>query len=169
MSRRADQSLHADSGAALILAIGFVLMVSAIGAGLFGLVISSLNNGTTLEMVRDRQYAAEGAVQDSIAQVRQQTGSPLAACTAAGGSLVAAPMNDTTIRVEWSSACRVVAITDGTLVAQRNVIFSACEVISSPTTPCTEAGVIVRAQVNFEQRSTGAVTDTFVQSWSVNR
>ena len=34
---------------------------------------------------------------------------------------------------------------------------------------CTAADVIIRAVVNFQQVPAGAVTRTYVQSWSVNR
>ena len=62
---------HNDSGAALILAIGFVLLVSAIGGALAALVISSNATGNSLERVRNRQYAADSAIQKAIYCNRQ--------------------------------------------------------------------------------------------------
>ena len=61
---------HEDRGAALILAVAFVVMFGSIGAGLAALVTSSVNNRGSLESVRDRQYAADGAIEDAIVQVR---------------------------------------------------------------------------------------------------
>jgi hypothetical protein len=154
-----------DAGASLILAIAFVVMIGAISAGLAGLVTSSLNNRGSLELVRDRQYAADGAIEQAISQVRLLPGPALAACALADGSMVDT-LNGVAIRVDWRNACGVVRGSDGTVVAQRNVIFTACQ---NTGVVCTDVNVIIRGQVNFEQASSGAVTKTYVQSWSVNR
>lgn len=157
-------STHSDSdrGAALILAIAFVVMVGLISGGLAAMVTSSLNNRNALELVRNRQYAADAVVEQAITTVRAQSGTPLALCSTAAGSMVET-FNGVAIHVDWRNACGVVQGSDGTVVAQRNVIFSACPNTGSA---CTEAAVILRAQVNFEQ-SSGAVTRTYIQSWSV--
>jgi hypothetical protein len=159
--RRDGRPAHADSGASLILCIGFVLMIGAICAGLVGLATSGLNNRTTLQRVRDRQYAADGAIEQAIALVR-----PLS-CSASNAFIVDASLNGVAIRVDWVNACGVVqSSSDGTVVAQRNVVFSACE---STGAACSAANVIIRAEVNFQQAGTGGVTKTYVQSWSVNQ
>jgi hypothetical protein len=163
-ARRAHPQ-NRDAGASIILAIAFVVMIGAISAGLAALVTSSLNNRGSLELVRDRQYAADGAIEHAISQVRLEPGPSLAACASAPDSLVDT-LNGITIRVDWLNACGVVRGSDGTVVAQRNVIFSAC---LDPGVECPNVDVIVRAQVNFERAASGAVTNTFVQSWSVNR
>jgi hypothetical protein len=75
-------------------------------------------------------------------------------------------LNAFVIRVDWRNACGVVQSSDGTVVAQHNVIFSACE---STGAACLDAAVIIRAEVNFEQAASGVVTKVYVQSWSVNR
>jgi hypothetical protein len=164
VKRRDHVGNERDAGAALILAIGFVVMVGSIGAGLAALVTTSLNNRYALEQVRNRQYSADGAITEAISQVRAAVGGPLDSCTSAGGSLVDT-MNHINTRVEWVNACRTVIDATGAVVAQRNVIFSACEDTGSS---CSPTKVIIRAQVNFQQSQTGAVTKTFVQSWSVN-
>jgi hypothetical protein len=164
---------HEDRGAALILAIGFVVMIGAISGGLAALATSGLNNRNSLAVVRNREYAADGAIEKAIALVR-----PLS-CTPASGSVVDSTVNGVAIRVDWINACGVVqggdrgttasaSALDGAVVLQRNVIFSAC-VDPAPSTTCDPAKVIIRAQVNFEQALVGAVTSTYVQSWSVNR
>ncbi|MCU1393204.1 MAG: hypothetical protein JWM34_1632 [Ilumatobacteraceae bacterium] len=156
---------HDDRGAALILAIGFVLMVGAISAGLASLATSSLNNRATLEGVRNREYAADAAVQLAIGQVRGVAGSALSACATAASSTTVT-VNSVTIRVEWKNACGTIRVADGTIVAQHDVIFTACE---NTGAACTDAALIIRAQINFQQLGTGAVTKTFVQSWNVAR
>ena len=150
-----------DDGAALVFAIGFVVMVGAIMAGLTGLVISSMNNRGTLEIVRDRQYAADGAIEIAIAQAR----TALPACAAKPSSNVST-LNSIKVRVEVQSACAIVRGSDGVALTQRNVIFTTCLDTESA---CTEKSVIIRAEVNFASAASGGVTTTAIQSWSVNR
>ena len=160
--RRADQ----DSGAALILAIGFVLAIGTISGGLAGIATSGLNNRHTMEVLRDREYAADSAVEAAISTVRTDT-----TCVDASTG-VALPVAGSAIpiRVDWVTTCPRVAVQNaapGVDYPQRNVAFSAC-LNPEPTSACTASNVIIRAQVNFEP-STGLVTKTFVQAWSVNR
>lgn len=163
MTRRRLQPQHRDSGAALLLAIGTVLLVGALGAGLTAAATSSLNNRSTLEQVRDREYAADGSIEQSIAILRgsaqfQTTCAPSSA-SMHGSELTI--LNNVPIRVDWTSTCSKVNTYD-----QRNVVLSAC--LDTPNPPCAPSDVIVKAQVNFEPAN-GPVTKTFVQSWSVNR
>jgi hypothetical protein len=151
---------HKDCGAALLLAIGSVLMIGAISAGLAAAATSSLNNRNTLSQIRDRQYAADGAVEQAITVVRSST-----TCTAVSGSNTDSSMNSAGIRVDWLTACTSILSSDGSMYPQRDVVFSACLNTGSA---CVASQVIVTAQVNFEP-ATGTVTKTFVQYWSVNR
>ncbi len=160
MTRQRSRPHHQDCGAALLLAVGFVLMIGTIGGGLAALATSSLDNRNTLEEVRNREYAADGAIETAISQARLQT------CESGSGSIVDSTMNSVSIRVDWVSSCRVTPSSDGTDVPQWNVLLSACE--QDEATLCAPDMVIIRARLNFEQ--TGAsVTRTYVQSWSVNR
>ena len=165
MIRRRPRREHEDRGAALLLAVGFVVVIGAIAGGLAGLATSGVNNRVTLEQVRNREYAADGAIENAISQVRLLT------CSSAGGFITDASMNSVSIRVDWVNACGVVQSSDGTIVSQRNVIFSACLNTGSPCsdTAVPAVPVIIRAQVNFQQALVGGVTNTYVQSWSVNR
>jgi hypothetical protein len=165
MIRRRPRREHEDRGAALLLAVGFVVMIGAIAGGLAGLATSGVNNRITLEQVRNREYAADGAIENAISQVRLLT------CASANGFITDASMNSVSIRVEWVNACGVVQSSDGSVVSQRNVIFSSCLNTGSPCsdTAVPPVPVIIRAQVNFQQALVGAVTKTYVQSWSVNR
>lgn len=159
MTRRPDD----DRGAALIVAIAFVVMIGTIAAGLAGLIASTGNNRVSLQALRDREYAADGAVEEAIAHVRGLDRETAANCATTGTS--ASTINGVAIRVDWQGACTVVRGTDGVVVAQRNLIFAACV---DPGAACAEADVIVRAQVNFRDDPTGVVAESFVQSWSVN-
>ena len=165
MIRRRPRREHEDRGAALLLAVGFVVVIGAIAGGLAGLATSGVNNRVTLEQVRNREYAADGAIENAISQVRLLT------CASASGFITDASMNSISIRVDWVNACGVVQSSDGSVVSQRNVIFSACLNTGSPCsdTAVPPVPVIIRAQVNFQQALAGGVTNTYVQSWSVNR
>jgi Tfp pilus assembly protein PilX len=162
---RTRRSPRGDRGSSLIVTIGFVVMIGSIAGGLAGLVTSSMNNRATLAQQRDRQYAADAAIEEAITVVRQTKQNTNEACATAPGTL-STSLNRVTVRVDWRNACTVVRGADGTVVAQRNVIFAAC--VDTGRT-CTEESVIVRAQVNFEQGLGSAVQRTTVQSWSVNR
>ena len=132
-------------------------MVSAITAGMTAAAVSSVQNRSSLEILRNREYAADGAIELAIAQVRGGD------CSSTG------PRTDTTfgpaIRVDWTTDCSTgVLSSDGIHVyPQRNVVFSAC---LDKSALCLDADVIIRAQVNFEPQ-TGLVMKTSVQSWSV--
>ena len=145
-------------------------MIGAISAGLMGMVTSGLNNRMALDVVRDRQYAADAAVESAIAEVRQLDRSTAGSCSSVGGSPVGgssvSTLNGVVIRVDWRTACAVVLGGDGVVVSQRNAVFSAC--VNTGAT-CAIDVVIINAQVNFEQGAAGGVTKTFVQSWSVVR
>lgn len=161
--------VHADErGAALILAIAFLLVVGAIGAAVASSVSSGLNDRQTLDQVRARQYAADGAVEWAIARVRRD-GPPEPPVTTTCGPFTKSDgvptLNGVDIRVDCASA----ATETLTGFRQLNVIFSACVDTGSA---CTDATTVVRAQVNFQAVGTGAsltVQKTWVQSWSVNR
>jgi hypothetical protein len=161
----ADRSVRAerDRGASLVMAVGFVVLIGSIAAGLSSLIASSTNNRVTLASVRDRQYAADGAIEEAITSVRFLDRDAEGSCGASAGAHTTT-INDLDVRVDWQNVCGVVRTSTGELVAQRNVVFSAC--VDRGDT-CREDDVVVRAQVNFEQAATGEVTRTWVQSWSV--
>jgi hypothetical protein len=145
------------------MAIGFVVLIGSIAAGLSALVTSSTNNRLSLTEVRNRQYAADGAIEEAITAVRLLDRTTTGSCGAAAGNRTST-LNGYTIRVDWQNVCGVVRSAVGELVAQRNVVFTAC---LDDGSSCTDQDAVVRAQVNFEQAATGAVTRTWVQAWSV--
>jgi hypothetical protein len=154
-----------DSGAALILAVGFVVAIGAISGGLASLATSGLNNRTTIETARDREFAADAVIENAITQVR------LLSCASSSAVPILETLNLVPIRVDWVNACGSTLGSDGVSVVQRNVIFAACVDTGSA---CNDADVtvandvIIRAQVNFEPAS-GTVVKTYVQSWNVKR
>ncbi len=160
------RSSRDERGATLILAIAFMLVVGGVSVATLSYITSGVNQRQVLEIARNREYAADGAIENAIAQVR-------ALPAAAGGPGVApcgpyfTSLNGFDIRVDCTNAP---TLTTGGLL-QRNVIFAAsCKAPVTP--PCTDTGTVVRAQVNFQAVGPGpafTVTRTWVQSWSVNR
>ncbi len=152
-----------ERGAALILAIAFLVVVGGIGAAVLSSVTSGLNDRTALDAARNREYAADGGIERAIAQVRAiplPGGPGIASC----GSPYSTTLNSVAIRVDCSNQP---TITLGGFL-QRNVVFTACVDTGSQ---CTDQSAIIRAQVNFQAQSAGTVlnvTRTWIQSWSVN-
>jgi hypothetical protein len=155
---------HQDErGAALILAIAFMVVLGSLGAVLIASITSGVKDRAVLDQVRNREYAADGGVESSIARVRglASPGPGLADC---GGPDHYNDLNDVAIRVDCANAT---TLTLGGFL-QRNVILTAC-VDSTPSVACTDATTIIRAQVNYQAAGTPLrVTRTWIQSWSVS-
>jgi hypothetical protein len=151
-----------ERGATLVLAIAFMLVAGAIGAGLTSTVVSGVNDSTTLAIARNREYSAEGAIQNSIAQARGNGGFCLSTNTTW-------PIFDGFVmRVDCDNAPAVVISPAGNVEAQRDLIFSACV---STGLPCTDANnnVVIRARINYASSGIPPqITMTYVQAWSVN-
>jgi hypothetical protein len=149
-----------ERGATLILALGVMVMVGAIAAGLLGFIATSVRGRPDLDEIRNRQYAADSAIEISISEVREQVDSPgLSDCQ--GPRYVA----ELGITVE----CRNVPQLTSSGYLQRNVVFTACE----GNAACVPATTVIRAQVNYESLSASAtsadIIGTNIQSWSVLR
>jgi hypothetical protein len=174
MSRLFRRAKRDERGAALMLAIAFMLAIGAISGAVLSTVSSGVNHRNALDSIRNREYSADGGVEYAIAQVRQLTsgdGVGIVAC-GPGNHYSPPPLNSITVRVDCQNAPAVTrGSTQGGIaqagILQRNVIFSACIDTGSP---CTDATTIVRAQVNFQASGTPlVVSGTTVQSWSVNQ
>jgi hypothetical protein len=154
MIGRLRAARSSEAGAALILALGFVVLIGAISAGLLGFITTSVSHRPILDDVRNEQYAADGAVEHEIAAARSRLDG--------GGAICASPathaLNGASIQVACQDVTNPVWVS-GDVFLQRNAVFTASS---------SDGDVVVRAQVNFEQSSTGSVTATYVQSWSVN-
>ena len=154
---------HDERGAALVLAIVFMVVIGGLTAAMLSSLTSAVNGRSVLDTVRDRQYAADAAVESSIARVRGIGGAGPARASCGGPDTP--PLNGVTIRVD----CTNVPTLTRNGFLQRNVIFTSC---MSTGTACTDATTIVRAQVNYESPDAGnnpLITRTYVQSWTVNR
>jgi hypothetical protein len=154
-----------ERGASLILAIVFMVVVGGVSLVTLSYITNGTNQRRLLEHARNREYAADGTIEQAIARVRglPAPGPAVAPC---GGPDTHSNFNGYDIQVDCQNAPTLT--TSGLL--QRNVIFTACEV--SRSSRCTDSSTIVRAQVNFQtQPGPGqtVVTRTWVQSWSVNR
>lgn len=161
-SRIAPQELDPERGAALIMAIGVMLMVGAITAGLLAFITTSVGARPDLDALRNRQYSADAAIETAIARVRALPSPGITAC----GGPDSATFNNVQITVECEN--RLTLTPAGYL--QRNVRFVACE--SSDAAQCEDRAVIT-AQVNYESRTSNldhpVIDRTNIQSWSVNR
>jgi hypothetical protein len=165
MSRRFQA--RDERGAALLMAVGVMIMLGLLGAGLVGALTTSLDHRALLDAARNREYAADGAIEYAITQVRQLTapGPGQKACGPYTHSL-----NGVSIHVDCINSPRVTR----TGLLQRDVIFVACENIGATcddSSSNTQLHTIIRAEVNFESASQSGtpVTATYLQTWSVNR
>ncbi|MGE0880649.1 MAG: hypothetical protein AB7L13_04255 [Acidimicrobiia bacterium] len=161
--RRRSLLSRDDEGASLLLVLGVTTMVGAIMGALIPFITTSFNARTQLDALRQRQYAADLAIEEAIAKVRRLDDPAYDAC----GPFNRSNVNGLNIHVDCLNSPDVV-LAGTTLVDQRNVVFSACVGSSNTNSFCTSATTLIRAQVNFEMPS-GDVTRTYVQSWSVNR
>jgi hypothetical protein len=153
-----------DRGAALIIAIGFVVMIGAISAGLTAMVTSGIGNRVALEQIRDRQYAADGAVEDAVAELRFLL--DVGKFTCGDASAGAVRLNDVDIRIEVTVTCNAVLGDDGFPVVQMSGEFVACE---DRRAACEPTDIVIRALVAYATDADGRVIDTAVRSWSVLR
>jgi hypothetical protein len=149
-----------ERGAALIFAIAFIVAVGAITAAGLAFVTSSVNQRNSLDTTRDREYAADGAIERAITLSRATVtgGAPLA--MQCGGPYNTS-LNGQSIRVD----CLPAPALTRTGFVTRNAIFSACLNVGSA---CTDATTIIRAQVNYAMNG-NSITRTYIQAWSVNQ
>lgn len=163
-TRRDTRHAPHDRGAALVVAVAFVVMIGTIAAGLTAMVTSGLNTRAALQEIRDRQYAADGAVEQAIAAARSQIG--LDALTCDDESASSATVNGVDIHVDRLVICDAAVGTTGLPVTQLSAVFTAC---TGAPAACAEEDVIVRALVGFELDADGTVVHVPVYSWSVER
>ncbi|MEO5842852.1 MAG: hypothetical protein ABIQ73_08965 [Acidimicrobiales bacterium] len=154
-----------ERGAALILAVGVMLLVGLISGSLLAYIATSVKGRSDLDAIRNRQYAADAAIEYAVDQVRALGDPALSNC----GGPYSSTLNGSTIHVicDENPTTALNAGNPPTFYLQRNVVFTAC---ATTDTPCPEDEIVIRAQVNYEVPP-GSVTPirTYVQSWSVNR
>jgi hypothetical protein len=169
MNRRRTQPCSARSserGAALILALAVMVAIGGVLSGLTIFMSSSSRSSASLQDTRNQLYAADGAIEQSIRAVQQNTtlnGLVGAVCPAPIQPSYAA--NGFTVYI--ACAGQPAAALQGTqAVLYRNVLFTACEV-PLVSNACPIESVIISAKVNFPTNAAGTITGAFVQSWSV--
>jgi Tfp pilus assembly protein PilX len=163
MKRRWSRPTHDERGASLVLAIVFMVVVGAIGGGMLASLASSQYNRNDFDLARNREYAADGAIEAAVAQMRaRMTNGSTPYCVSSSQTLNSVPI---------TVACTYTQTPTLSGFLQRNATFSAkCTSTQPPI--CPNTGVIIRAQVNFESTSPSTanpitVSHTFVQSWTV--
>jgi hypothetical protein len=164
---RADRR---DHGAALILAVGFMVFVGIVVSGISALISSGVGDRVQLQQLRDREYAADGAIEQEIVRLRSIVSQ---SSTDTCGTKYTLNGND--IRVDCKDDRQVVASGLG-LIFQINVVFLACP---WSTNNCSDgvnpvngtvqpANVIIYADVNFP--NTGDPNPaTKIVAWRVSR
>ena len=161
-----------DRGAALILALGFVLMAGVVSAALLSFITTSVSHRPQLDAVRNRQYAADAAVEHAIAQVRALASPGETSCGPYTYPSAPSPASINGVRIHVDCRNTPGSVIVGSLIlGQRNVVFTSCLYTGTGTgAPCTDSTTIIRAQVNFQAPpgSPVTVTRTYIQSWSVN-
>jgi Tfp pilus assembly protein PilX len=156
-----------ESGAALILALGFMVVLGLIGSAMLSSLSTGLHIRVTLDQVRTREYAADSGIQYAITQVRAlpTPGAGLSSCASGTHySYTTADNPSVAIRINCANLFQITRAG----FQQRNVVFNACVETGSD---CTDTSSIIRAQVNFQTIGNGGpdnVTRTWVQSWSVH-
>lgn len=159
------RSTDDERGVALVLAIVTLVVIAMMSTAIVSLVTAGVNNRGTLDKARNREYAADAAIEDAISQVRQLANPGFQPC----GPTTPAAFDGVSVRVDCINAPR---ITTGLLML-RNVIFVACENVGATcddTAADLRRHTIIRAQVSFVlPPGSSSVTRTYVQSWSVNR
>jgi hypothetical protein len=164
-----------ERGAALVLAIVFMLVLGSISAAGLSLLASGLHSRVGLDVVRNRQYAADAGVEAAIVAARpavttwatdtyaayavdpQTAGNAFLSSAGCGGARTSS-LNSVKITVDCFPAP---ALHAGYF--EFNVIFSAA------CTNCSTSTPIVHAQINYDfDVQGGTVKSTYVQSWSVN-
>jgi hypothetical protein len=161
-----------EQGAALIFAIGFVVVIGALAATLYTPLNTGFSNRNALDDARNREYGADAGIQYAIATVRQTMPADNGVFSGAGfdpcGPYAYPPGGGSLNGFQFSVKCEPSSSTSIGGFVERDVVFTAyC--VSGPN--CDSTAPIIRAQVNYEAVGTGdsyQVSHTYIRSWSVN-
>ncbi len=173
MSRR----FRGEDGATLLFVIGFMVLTGLVVAGMVSRITSTTLDRSAFDTARNREYAADGAVETAIAQTRSQMQSaPAAACTVATGTTAtivtqtsAQALNKVAVQVDCTQAVPAFTLSGS---IQRVVSFTACP-LQAAGHQCPAGSSIIDTQVNFASTNSLAATSitvssTVILSWSVN-
>jgi type II secretory pathway pseudopilin PulG len=156
-------SVRDESGVALVLALSFMVLIGLVTTALLSSLMSAVQERSVLDNVRNRQYAADGAVEQAIATVRG-LGATVISGQAPCGPFTSS-MNGVSIHVD----CTPVPVMTRAGFIQRNVVYTSCLGTASSPPSCPTGSPIVRAQVNYESVDGTTITKTYIQSWTVAR
>lgn len=149
-NRRSPRRGHGDDGAALELALLFMIATALIVTVLLGFASTSSQATVATRTSRGTDYNADAAMQAAIATVRVGT------CAAYTPSFTLNPPA-TPLRVDCTTTGAVVG-------SQRHVVFSVCP--SSVAAPCPLASSLLQAEVIFYDDGGIVGRAVSVLSWS---
>ena len=156
---------HGERGAALIMALAVMIAMGGIVGGLVTFITSSTRDAVNLTVSRNRQYAADGAIEQAIRTVQVGPEKALLGTGCANGAPVTpAAINGFSMRVDCAGAPAPILDALNRVVIERNVLFIAC---LNTGVACTNSNAVIEAKVNFPTNAAGVVSGSFVQSWSV--
>jgi hypothetical protein len=162
MNNERVRRFHGERGASLILAIAFMVVIGGISSAVLATTTSGLQDRVALDQARNREYAADGAIEQTIVAARALSGM----CPTPTPS---PNLNGVKIHVDCSSAAAIVNGPGNVPLLQNDLSFVACVAMGAGNgTPCASPTdpPIINAQVNFQ--GTAPTVTTFVQAWSVN-
>jgi hypothetical protein len=148
---RSHRRARGEDGAALELALLFMIATALIVTVLLGFASTSSQATVATRTSRGRDYNADAAMQAAIATVR------VGSCASFTPSFTLNPPA-TPLRVDCSTTGAVVG-------SQRHVVFSVCP-SSVVTVPCPDASSLLRAEVIFFDDGGIVGRAVSVLSWS---
>ena len=160
-----------ERGATLILVLGFVVIVGLASTSLLQLITSGAATRSSLDKTRNREYDADGAIEQSIAAVRQNLEHGDEPC--GDTSHFSYDVNSLPNRIESMQVdCAYTQTVSLAGFLQRNTQLRACAL--QPGGACPAGSAIVTAQVNFQSKAgpnaaKAPVEKTFIESWTVNQ
>jgi hypothetical protein len=147
-----------------MLVIAFMVLIGAISTAVLSTATSGVQRRVVLDVARDRQYAADAAIESTIAAARGLSPSLIGTCPPPPATPFV--YNNDSVHVDCQSVPAVVVV-DGVTKLQKNLSFVACLAVGSGYgSACTPSNTVITAQVNF--KVSGTAVSTWVQSWSVN-
>jgi hypothetical protein len=161
---------YGEDGATLLFVIGFMVMVGLMMAGVTTQLASSSTTRVALDVARNKQYAADGAIETDIGVVRDRlTRGNSRQNQCPPSSLVQNPgLNGVPIQVDCTYLPNLFTLSG---FVQRDAVFTACPP-QAVGTACPASAVIIEARVNFASENASVdssivVNKTYIQSWSV--
>lgn len=150
MTRGSPQPVRrSDSGAALILALAFLLGIGAVLVPLVSLAGSNMINTSNLQTQRGIEFSADAIMDGAIQTVRHEP--PTTSCpTFPGGSTPSLTVDGTSMEVQCSEA----PVSDLDPFG-RNVEFDACVAQPAEIWATCQANAVIRAQVSFDDLAPG--------------